>query len=198
MTSRRMPHLTLSVFLLCAVGCADGFDPGDPALDGARLEFVAEQTQTVRFGETAALTVRYVYADGNPIGNAPLTYDIAGQPLDASLAALSTTTGDDGQASVDIRGGMSNATFQVGVTPPRGDRIVFTIAISDTDAGSIVAQMAYGGERSLTRFVPYLFLDQPCAGLDPTALPTAQVVGSAVSRLSQRPAFAGVPVGENT
>lgn len=193
----RFPLLASLLTMFCLVGCADDFDPGDPALDGARLEFVSEQTQTLQFGETANLEVRYVYSDGNPIPNAPLTYDISGQALDSSLSATGTTTSSSGQGNVDLRAGSSNVTFQVGVTPPRGERIIFTIAVSDTAAGSIVAEMNYGGERILNQFTAYLFRDQPCAGLDATTLPTAEVVAPSVSRLTHRPAFAGVAVGSN-
>ena len=196
-SSRCMTALCLVLCLAALGGCSDEFDPSDPALDGARLELVADQTQTLPFNGVTELRVRYLYDSGSVIPNAPIRYEIAGEAAGSQLAARSVTTGDTGEASIDLRAGNSNATFQVTVTPPRGDAQTFTIAVSDVDAGSLVVTLEYAGTRPFSRMSPYLFRGVTCATLNPSMLPTADIAGAPVDRLSRRPAFAGVPVASD-
>jgi hypothetical protein len=194
MTRARL-FLTVAVAALLAAACGGGFDPDDPRLDGARLEIVGSPAVNLRYGESAALTVRYVDAEGAPIADAPIAYELDGDAAGSRLSALQTTTAGDGSAAVDLTAGTANAMFTVHVTPPRGDAVDFSVAVADTDLGSIVVSMTYAGSRELMRFNTFLFEGESCAGMDPRALPTALRSASAASVVTAMPAFAGVPVG---
>jgi len=197
-----MTQLRLALTWLLAVvalsACAaetDPFDPDDPTLENARLVIIGSPAVTLRYGDMADLRVRYEREDGTPIGGAPIDYAIVGDGAGSSLGALQTTTDDGGVASVAITGGDAEATFDVEVTPPRGDSVTFSVAVSDSDLGSITVSMTYAGSRTLARFDAFLFDGESCASMDPNALPTALRSAASVSSIDAMPAFPGVPVG---
>jgi len=171
------------------------FDPMDPTLVGARLEIVGAPAVNLRYGETADLAVRYVRTDGTVVEGATLDYAIVGTPDGSSLAALQTMTDVDGNASMILTAGSAEAMFDVSVTPPVGDGVTFSVAVSDTDAGSITVSMTYTGARTLSRFDTFLFDGESCAGMNPNMLPTALRSAPSVSAITAMPAFAGVAVG---
>ncbi|MCB9593658.1 MAG: hypothetical protein H6719_13075 [Sandaracinaceae bacterium] len=198
-----MHRIRLSLTLLATAAllaaCANEmpFDPMDPTLDGARLVIVGSPAVTLRYGEMADLPVRYERADGSVIENAPIDYAIVGTPNGSMLAALQTVTDVAGNASVGLTSGSADAMFDVEVTPPVGDSVVFSVAVSDSDLGSITVTMTYAGSRTLSRFDAFLFDGASCAGMDPNALPTALRSAPSVSSITAMPAFAGVPVGSS-
>jgi hypothetical protein len=187
----------IAVALIASCGNDMPFDPEDPRLDDARLEIVGSPAVNLRYGETAELRVRYVAGDGSVISNAPIDYEIAGEPAGSRLAALQTTTNADGEAAVDLTAGDADAMFDVTVTPPMGDAVAFSVAVSDTDAGSIVVSMTYAGSRTFGRFDTYLFEGETCDSMNPRMLPTALRSAPSVSDVSAMPAFAGVPAGSD-
>lgn len=196
-----MHRIRLSLTLLATAAvlaaCANEmpFDPMDPTLEGARLVIVGSPAVTLRYGDMADLPVRYERSDGTPIENAPIDYAIVGTPSGSMLGALQTVTDVAGNATVGLTAGSSEAMFDVEVTPPVGDSVIFSVAVSDSDLGSITVTMTYPGSRTLNRFDTFLFDGQSCAGMNPNALPTALRSAPSVSTISAMPAFAGVPVG---
>ncbi len=195
----RRLRLCLSLLAMSAAlaACANEmpFDPMDPTLEGARLVIVGSPAVTLRYGESADLAVRYERADGSPIENAPIDYAIVGTPSGSMLGALQTTSDVAGNASVALTAGDADATFEVEVTPPVGDSVLFSVVVSDSDLGSITVTMTYAGSRTLSRFDAFLFEGQSCASMDPHALPTALRSAPSASMVSAMPAFPGVPVG---
>lgn len=196
MTNRIRFAMTSLFALALLVSCGDGeFDPTDPTLVGARLVIVGSPAVNLRYGAAADLRVRYERMDGSRIDNAPIDYVIVGDDVGSRLGALQTTTDANGEAAVVLTAGSAEAMFAVEVTPPVGDGVSFSVAVSDTDAGSIVVSMTYAGSRTLARFDTYLFTGQTCAMMTPTALPTALRSAPSVTMISAMPAFAGVAVG---
>lgn len=190
--------LTSLVTLSLLASCGNSmFDPMDPSLEGARLEIVGSPAVNLRYSDAVDLRVRYVRMDGSLIENAPIDYAIVGDPVGSRLGALQTPTDTNGEAAVSLVAGNAEAMFDVTVTPPRGDGVSFSIAVSDTDAGSIVVSMTYAGTRDLVRFDTFLFEGESCAMMNPTALPTALRSAPSVSSIAAMPAFAGVPVGSD-
>jgi len=184
---------------LVAAACGnETFDPMDPRLDGARLEILGSPAVNLRYGEVAELRVRYVDADGMPISNAPIAYEIAGLAEGSRVSALETPTTGEGQAAVDLTAGDADASFQVQVTPPMGDPVFFDVAVADTDLGTIVVSLSYPGSRELNRVDTFLFEGVSCSSiLDPRSLPTALRMAPSASSIATMPAFAGVPVGND-
>jgi len=190
-------RLALVVLLTAPLLACGGDDdpPGPGELMGARLEFVSPQTQSLRYGATADLRVRYVLGDGSPVSGAILGYEIDGFAADSSLAARQASTGDTGEANVPVTVGSADLSFRVIVTPPVGDPITFTIGVADFDAGSINVEMGYTGTKRLDNFEAVLFDGATCASLDPTALPTALIAAAPVDNITARPGFSPVAAG---
>lgn len=200
MMTRRLALLFVAVLgLSCAAKNSSNYRPGDPRLTDAVLEIVGPATFTLRYEENAPLQVRYFFDDGTrePIYGAPLQWEIVGTAGGATLPARTVDTNADGLAGLTLHAGVSNASFVVRVTPPAGNSVDFLVAVTDTESGSIVIDMTYGGRQTFDEFVPYLFRGQACMGLDPEMLPMAERIGAAVPRLRDRPGFVGVPVGND-
>ena len=191
--------LVAVVATLVAAACGDEtFDPMDPRLEGARLEIVGSPAVNLRYGQTTELRVRYVDADGMPIANAPIDFDLPAVAGGSRLSALQTSTTSGGEAAVDLTAGDSDAMFQVQVTPPIGDDVFFDIAVSDTDLGTIVVSISYAGDRDLNRVDTFLYDGVSCSSLtDVSLLPTAIRMAPSASSVAAMPAFAGVPVGND-
>lgn len=191
--------LTSVIALSLLTACADNFDPDDPRLEGAQLVIIGSPAVTMRYDEIANLQVRYEDADGEGIASAPIDFEIVGEGNGSQLAALQTTTTSDGVAAVDLTSGSEDAEFVVNVTAPTGDPVQFTVAVSDTDAGSIVVDATYNGMRAFDRYDAFIFDVGTCGELNPNALPTA--VRSAPSTTDIETtmdfAFAGVTTGAN-
>lgn len=162
--------------------------------DGAHLEFVSEPTQNLRFGDTVDLTVVYL-ADGEfggPIEGAGLDWEIIGTAGGSNLAASQCTTDGSGECTIRLAGGMSETTFRVRVTPPEGDSIEFMIGVADFDAGSILVELAYSGDREFNPIETFLYDGLDCGTVDIGALPTAIASAVPVARITDRPSFANV------
>ena len=144
---------------------ACGGNGGDPMIpDGAHLEFVSEQTQNLRFGDTVDLTVVYL-ADGEfggPIEGAGLDWELIGTAGGSSLSASQCTTDASGECTIRLAGGMSETTFRVRVTPPEGDSIEFMIGVADFDAGSILVDLEYSGDRDFNPIETFLYDGLDC------------------------------------
>ncbi|MGE0788800.1 MAG: hypothetical protein AB7S26_24215 [Sandaracinaceae bacterium] len=177
--------------------CADPFDPNDPRLEGARLVLLSAGTETLRYGGETEIRVRYETSSGEAIDSAPIDFAIAGDGGGSRLAGLQTTTDQSGEASMFLTAGNADAMFDVDVTPPRGDGVTVAVAVSDTDAGSILVNMSYSGMRTLVRFDASVFDVANCAALDPGALPTAVRTAAPATSIDAMPAFPGIAVGSN-
>ena len=169
------------------------YDPGDPRLEEALLEVVPPSSFNLVYEQEVELRVRYLFEDGAPISGAPIEFAIDDAAVDSSLAGRTATTGADGIASMVLRAGLTNARFTVSATPPRGLPVSFIIAVNDENAGSISIDMRYSGSQAFDRFTPHLFHGVDCATLSPDRLGMAIEVGAPVTRLVDRPGFAGVP-----
>ncbi|MFW5741342.1 MAG: hypothetical protein ACOC1F_13360, partial [Myxococcota bacterium] len=146
----------------------------DPNAD-PKLEFVANQSQTLKFGDAVDLAVRYVDQNSsNGIANAPIDYAIVDDPGGSQLGAIRATTDANGNAGVSLTAGQQNATFQVEVAPPSGggEPIAFQIVVSDQPVGSIAVSMSYLGDLTLEHLVPSLHQGVTCDTLDYENLPT--------------------------
>lgn len=193
--------LAIAFLLATGAGCAGDdappFNPDDPRLMNARLEFVSMSAQSLRHNASTDLTVRYVLDDGTPIDAAPIAFAITGTAGGASLSARTADTSPDGDATIRLTSGATDATFGVTVTPPRGNAITFDITVLEAESGGIVVQMSYIGMTAFDRFRPFLFRGLNCAGLNPAMLPTADRAASPATRITERPSFAGVTPATN-
>ncbi len=173
-------------------------DNDDSDVDGDnRLEAVGDTNIFLRYGETTELMVRYVDFQNAAISNATIQFEIVGEYGDSRLDAFSSTTREDGQASMRLVAGTSNMSFQVQAIPPMGNTVTFTVTISDEEVGSILVRMNYSGGNSFTSFRPLLWLEQSCESLDPEDLPTALRSEPPVSRLSDRTRFDALEPNES-
>lgn len=160
-----------------------GGTTSDPGVAPA-LAFVAQEVQTLEFGQSTNLAVRYYDLNTQKgIPGARISYAIAGDPVGSQLGALAATTDAAGEASVSLSAGQQNGSFTVEVSAPEDPSIAFQIVISDVPVGSVDVSMAYLGELSLENLVPQLHRGVDCSGLDPDALPapmatTAPPLGS--------------------
>lgn len=146
----------------------------DPNADPA-LEFVASQSQTLQFGDSVDLAVRYVDQNtSNGIANAPIDYVIVGEAKGSTLGAVRATTDTNGNAAVSLTAGQENTQFTVEVSPPSngGSPIAFQVAVSDQPIGSIAVSMTYLGDLTLEALRPQLHRGVSCDGLDHENLPT--------------------------
>ena len=175
----------LLVLGLAAGGCGnDGGEDGD-ATGGSggthtnpdaapTLAFVSDEMQTLQFGQSADLTVRYYDLNTQAnIAGEPISYAIVGDAVGAELGALKATTDGAGEAHMSLTAGEQNGSFTVDVTPPAGggSPITFQIVISDVPMGSISVSMSYLGELPLEDLLPQLHRGVSCTELDPDALP---------------------------
>ncbi len=167
-----------------------------------KLVFVANQSQTLQFGQAADLAIRYV--DGNKsdagIANAPIDYLIVGEAGGSKLGATRATTNGNGDASVTLTAGQQNTTFEVTVTPPTngGTPISFQVAVSDQPIGSIGVSMAYLGELTLEGLVPALHKGITCANVDPDNIPTPLMTTSpALATINDTTAFVALNVAND-
>jgi hypothetical protein len=189
--------ITAGLLALLLTSCAVGgpgvaYQPGDPELAGARLEIVGVNTFSLRHGQSAELKTRYVLADGTPIASAPIDFETVGDPADSSLSTMRASTGGDGVATVRLVAGNRNARFTVKATPPVGNEVSFLVSVSQNASGSISIQMTYSGSRVLDELTPYLFTGARCAALEPSRFPTAEIIGSPVRSIVDRPGFVDV------
>ncbi|MFK7984771.1 MAG: hypothetical protein AB8I08_01995, partial [Sandaracinaceae bacterium] len=173
------------------------FDPMDPRLEGATLQIVGSPAVTLMYGGTANLRVRYADASGVGIENAPLDYEIVGEPGGSRLAALQTISDVEGEGVITLTAGGTNANFSIEVSAPTGDPVRFDVAVSDSELGSIVVSMTYAGDRALERFDTFLYRGEACGTLNPRMLPTAIRMSPSVTSVTSMPAFAGVPVASD-
>ena len=179
---------------LLILGLAVGGCGGDDGGDGAKpsgstggsggstsnpnlapaLDFVSDEMQTLQFGQTVDLAVRYYDLNTQTaIAGEQISYAIAGDTAGSQLGALMATTDAAGEARVSFIAGQQNGTVSVEVSPPAGggSPIAFQIVISDVPVGSIAVSMAYLGELPLEHLLPQLYRGVSCSGLDPDALP---------------------------
>lgn len=181
---------------LLMVACGGGDGPPPDVGPGARLEFVSSPTVNLMPSEQTELVVRYVgegeFAGGIP--NANLDWSIVGAAGGSRLSAGVSVTDDNGQSSIRLTAGSSDTTFRVRVTPPEGDAIEFSVGVASFDAGSILVELEYAGERMFNPIEALLFEGLDCGSFDPTMPPTA-LQQSSVPSLTARPAFNNVPVG---
>ncbi len=181
----------------CSGDSAPPFNPDDPRLMNARLEFVSMQAQSLRHNAAVDLTVRYVLEDGTPISAAPIAYAIAGTGGGAVLSARSADTSPDGEATIRLTAGNMDASFGVTVTPPRGNAITFDLVVLEAESGGIVVRMSYIGMTAFDRFRPFLFRGLDCTALNAMMLPTADRAASPATRITDMPSFAGVTPATN-
>lgn len=194
---RRAPAAIFVLTLIAAAaafGCSSGRDDDDDThVDPERhprLELVSSASQVLLHGASTNLTVRYVYEDGEAIGNATIGYEISGSAGGSVLDARSTVTDAAGHATVRLTAGSEDATFQVVVTPPEGDAVTFSVSVAETEVGAIVVHMSYDGEQAFTTFRPYLWMRRQCESLDPERLPLpAERSAPAASAVTERPRF---------
>ncbi len=181
---------------LLTAACGGGDKPPPVVGPGARLEFVSSPTVNLMPGEETELVVRYVgegeFAGGIP--NANLDWSIVGAAAGSRLSAGVSVTGDDGQSSLRLTAGTSDTTFRVRVAPPEGEAIEFSVGVASFDAGSILVEVSYEGERTFNPIEALLFDGLDCGTFDPTMPPTA-LQQSSVPSLTARPAFNNVPIG---
>ncbi len=150
----------------------DPYKP-DPNAD-PKLEFVASQGQTLQFGASVDLAVRYVDQNtGAGIASAPIDYAIVGDAGGSQLGAMRTNTDGSGNASVSLTAANQNVSFEVEVSPPSGGGapISFQVVVSDEPIGSIAVSMTYLGDLTLESLVPELHQGVTCNSIDPENTP---------------------------
>ncbi len=178
------------------VACGGNDGPPPDIGPGARLEFVSSPTVNLRPDEQTELVVRYLGEDefAGGIPNANLDWEIVGAAAGSSLSARVSVTGDDGQSSIRLTAGSSDTTFRVRVTPPEGEAIEFSVGVANFEAGSILVELDYDGDRTFNPIEALLFEGLDCGTFNPSMPPTA-LQQSSVPSLTARPAFNNVPVG---
>jgi hypothetical protein len=157
-------------------GNASGTGGGssNPEVTAPMLAFVTSEGQTLQFGQTVDLTVRYYDGDtGKGIADAPISYTLVGDSAGSKLAALKTMTDAAGEARMALTAGQQNGSFSVEVAPPSGggSPISFQIVVSDQPVGSLSIGMTYLGALPLANLQPQLHKGIFCDGLDPNSLP---------------------------
>lgn len=145
--------------------------PDAPFVEGGRLEFVSEQIQDVEYGTVRELEVRYVDGDGNPVPDAPLSFDY--DPLFAADSIVSpqlTFTDSDGIAATSLRAGEERAAFDIEVSVSGDDSvdpIDFQINVSPKDTVDYVVRFINGTpfESLDAKYFVYNGTERTCAEL---------------------------------
>jgi hypothetical protein len=161
-------------------GPGDDTDTTRPPTGEARLEFVSDDAPSLPFEGTSDLAVRYIDAQGDPIANATIEFDLDEDFSGGSRLRTSTQrTGDDGTAAVGLVAGNIRAEFSV-VASVRGTDVrplTFEVTVRPKDVSDYEIQVVNNSPLRLQKAELYIFNggEVPCSSIpsDPT-----QIVGA--------------------
>ncbi len=155
-----------------AAGCPGTVEPPLPGT--AELDIVGSSSVRIPASGMAELRVFYheVGEIMTPIPDSDIEWTIEGT-TDATLSVEESTTDENGEATNTIRAG-GESSFRVVATPVEGDPVSFSVTVEDFEAGSLVIDLEYSGDRAITPVAVSLHRDLRCETIDPFApLPTA-------------------------
>ena len=173
----------------------DGPDPGtdpDRSAGHHRLEFLNGPTINISRGMQATLEVAYSDELGDPTPGGTVSFEVRGEALGSVLDARAVQTGDDGRASVKIRAGQSDGTFEVAARAPDADALTFEVTVSEKGAGDLRVTMTYDGVRRINGADLYLYEDGDCEQFDPTRPAPADLLQTTTS-IREDVTFDGMP-----
>ncbi|MBI2896123.1 MAG: hypothetical protein HYY06_21375 [Deltaproteobacteria bacterium] len=204
MRSARFFMVLLGLALVTGPGCGGGdgetgkLPPGeDPEPDSEgdfRLEFVTGPEISLARGAQADLAVRYIDPKGEPAsGN--VWFDVAGDARGSTLSSQGNPADEEGEASVKLRAGSNDATFDVVVSADYADSIEFGVSVSAShDGGDLRVSVTYDGVRRLHGADIYIYEGRDCAGIDPRQPPPADLLQS-VQSIRDDATFQGLQAG---
>ena len=192
-----IPAGCLCALLLALAGCSDSSPAADASIPGGSLQIlnVSGQNVGLRPNREATLHVRYISSQGAPIPRAEIQLAIYGNPNGSTLSANRVATDDDGEVEVNVRAGASNATFNVRVLAP-GDQVIFNVAVSTADFGSVRIDNIYFGSQpmlSLVKVELFLTHELRCSAFNPVK-PPDEAWKRTTSGVGQPVTYGSVPI----
>jgi len=189
----RTSLLALLLVLPSAFACAADTGPGGyvGVADGARLEIIGGATRLVdEYGEET-LEIRYVTAEGAPIGGIVEFY-LEGETAGGSLSGHAARTNDEGVANVVVRAGQQ-ARFDIIATAELArDPARVTVEVQPMTFGDLEYVVTYTGLRVVNSAEVALFTNVTCEEMN-RAVPAPRAVQ--YSFLRARETFENVEVG---
>lgn len=151
---------------------------------------------SVAAGSTAALTVLLADCDGIPPEAGTLvTFTTQGETGGAALQARNAPTDEGGVAFVNLRAGLTPATFDVLVETEGARSLTLHVTVSAAPSGTIEVTIAIEGTITFDSFSPLLYAATACDDLGPYGRPAALQQTAPVVTTSTHPSFTDVPVG---
>lgn len=126
-------------------------DASDEPPTEAELELLGDTQHRLRFGEEAAVDVRYTMPDGTPIEGGVVSFALVGTASGSSLQALDVVTDDSGMARNVLLAGDQAGSFQVRVAADGADPLFVDVAVSDQGFGALMVMANYVGSRFVER-----------------------------------------------
>lgn len=130
-------------------------------------------------GEAFEVTVRVSSGFGGPLSGARLEFALLGQPMDATLTELSTTSDVAGEASVYVRAGRTPTTFQLRVYGG-GVYSYVSVTVLDTPLVSLPVTVDPRVSAYVASAKVSAYASRTCAGLGETP-PSVEVLFGTVS-----------------
>jgi len=176
-----------------------GLDPdheGDPGSGRSvgyhRLELLDGPAIAVSRGMQSTLDVRYLDPSGMPVADGTVTFEIQGDGLGSVVDAHAVRTGDDGRATVKVRAGQTDGTFDVVASASDADPVTFEVTVTQNGAGDLRVTMTYDGARRVHGADLYLYEGGDCEHIEADRPPPADMLQS-VSSLRDAVVFDGLP-----
>jgi hypothetical protein len=136
-----------------------------------QLAYDGQATVEVGFGARGVLGVWYAAADGSPVVDGTVSFEVQGGELE--LEARTTQTDSDGVAQISVLGGNQAGSFKVIASADHAEALAFTVRVSADGAASYVVQPVYTGAVRLDSLRVALVAGTECDALDPMYLPEA-------------------------
>ncbi len=143
----------------------------DTAQVRRQLAYDGQATIEIGYGARGVLGVWYADADGTPVVDGTVRFEVQGGDLE--LEARTAQTDSDGVAEVSVLGGSMPGSFKVIASADHTEALAFTVVVSANGAASYVVQPVYTGGARLDSLRVALVPATECAALDPMYLPEA-------------------------
>ena len=193
-------HRTVPILILFAlIGCDEDTPVADTGPDSRTLSVVKGYGPDVglRPGAEAQLRVRYTAPSGVAIKEGQVRFAIFGDPSGSTLSADRANTDANGVATITVRAGAGNSSFQVTASAQGSADALFYIEVSDKGFGSISVSAQYSGALpriQLVSITHFLLPGGACVGVDPIS-PSGVLRSRNATKLEEAVLFTAIALG---
>ncbi|MEM9860891.1 MAG: Ig-like domain-containing protein [Myxococcota bacterium] len=149
-------------------------DSGMFVEEGASLAFIGPESLVIEDRSEAEIAVRYVSADGEPIADGRVSFEIVGEAGGARMSERNVFTNAQGVAEVTIRSDAA-ASFRVQAAAMGAEGDELAVAVEALVDVNLQVTPDYSGTRRVADIEVGIFSDAPCADLS-TVMPTPEMV----------------------